>query len=116
MKKVASTEEYTIFQRRDGRYAVKGADKAPINGDEKVKILLQHELIEAVLPKEPEPEAETEAETDEAAVEGDEAAAAEEAAEEAPAEESAEEEAPVEEAAADEAPAADEDASDEEKS
>ena len=29
MKVIASTDEYTIYQRRDGRYAVKGADKKP---------------------------------------------------------------------------------------
>jgi hypothetical protein len=62
MKAVASTDEYTVYQRRDGRYAVKGADKKPINGDAKVAILLQHDLIKAPAPKAPEPEPEVEAE------------------------------------------------------
>ena len=77
MKKVASTDEYTVYQRRDGRYAVKGADKKPINGDAKVAILLQHELITAPAPKAPEPEAEaaeetsTDVESNEAEAEGE---------------------------------------------
>ena len=56
MKVVASTDEYTIYVRRDGRHAIKGADKAPINGDDKVRILLEHGLITAPAPKAPEPE------------------------------------------------------------
>ena len=66
MKVVASTDEYTIYQRRDERHAVVGADKKAINGDAKVAILLQHELIKAAPPKAPEPEVEEPAE-DEAA-------------------------------------------------
>ncbi|MEM9623618.1 MAG: hypothetical protein AAF993_18375 [Pseudomonadota bacterium] len=80
MKVVASTDEYTVYLRRDGRHAVKGADKAPINGDEKVKILLAHELITAPPPKAPDPEPEAETE---AAAEAEEAEATEEAAEDA---------------------------------
>ncbi|MEM7003754.1 MAG: hypothetical protein AAF529_23420 [Pseudomonadota bacterium] len=70
MKKVASTDDFTIYQRRDGRYAVKDADKNAVNGDDKVKILLEQGLITAPPPKaeEPEPEAE-EAAGDEAAAE-----------------------------------------------
>ncbi|NOX52590.1 MAG: hypothetical protein GXP16_18965 [Gammaproteobacteria bacterium] len=54
MKVVASTDEYTVYQRRDGRHAVQGANKRPINGDDKVKILLQHKLIDVAAPKAPE--------------------------------------------------------------
>jgi hypothetical protein len=90
MKVVLRNDEYTIYQRRDGRYAVEGADKKAINGDEKVAILVANDLIKAALPAAPEPEPVEEA--------------AEEAAE-APAEEAPVEEAPVEEAAAEEAPA-----------
>ena len=82
MKIVASTDEYTIYQRRDGRYAVKGADKKPINGDDKVAILLKHELITAPQPKAPEPEAPAEEEVAadaEAAEEGGEAESSDEA-------------------------------------
>ena len=65
MKVVKKTSEYTISQRRDGRYAVVGSDKKPVNGDEKVKILLAEELIKVTAPApapEPEPEPEPEAE------------------------------------------------------
>lgn len=96
MKLVTRTDDYTIYQRRDSRYAVQGANKAPINGDEKVAILLKHELVKAPEVKQPEPEPE----------EVQEAEAAEEATEaEAPAEEVAEE---VTEEATEEAPADDE--------
>ena len=104
MKLVTRTDDYTIYQRRDSRYAVLGPNKAPINGDEKVTILLKHELVKAPAVKQPEPE---EAEVTEEAEEATEAEApaeeeaGEEAAEEAPAEEPAEE-------PADEAPADDE--------
>ena len=74
MKVVASTDEYTIYQRRDERYAVRDADRRPINGAEKVAILLKHELIVAPAPKAPEPQepeaAEEAAAEDETAAEG----------------------------------------------
>ena len=105
MKTVTSTDEYTIYQRRDGRYAVKAADKSAINGDEKVKILVEHELIAAALPAEPEPEPEPVEESADAEA----AAEAEESSEEAAAEE-ASEDAPADEASADEASAEDGDA------
>lgn len=78
MKLVKKTAEYSIYKRSDDRYAVKDADKKPVNGEEKVKILVAEDLIKVTLPAEPE---------------------------EAPAEEAGEEEA---EAAADEAPAEEE--------
>jgi hypothetical protein len=89
MKVVLRNDEYTIYQRRDGRYAVEGADKKAINGDEKVAILVANDLIKAALPAAPEPEP------------------AEETAEEAAAEE-----APAEAAASEEAEAPAEDAGD----
>ncbi len=85
MKLVKKTDEYSIYQRGDDRYAVKGADKKPINGDEKARILLAEELIKVTLPAEPAPEEEA---TEEAAAEeGGEEAAAEEGAEESTEEE-----------------------------
>ena len=81
MKVVASTDEYTIYQRRDGRYAVKNSNKAPVNGDEKVAILLQHDLIKAPPPPAPEEPAEEES-ADATEAEATEEAADEEAAEE----------------------------------
>lgn len=92
MKLVKKTDEYTILQRSDNRYAVKDASKNPVNGDEKVRILAEEGLIKAAAPA---------------------PAAPEEVVEEAPAEEAAEEEAPVEEAAAEEAPAEEEAAAEE---
>ncbi len=86
MKLVKKTAEYSIYKRSDDRYAVKDANKQPINGEEKVKILVAEDLIKVTLPAEPAEEA-----------------VEEEAAEESPAEEAAAEE-PAE-AEAEEAPA-----------
>ena len=99
MKVVLRNDEYTIYQRRDGRYAVEGADKKAINGDEKVAILVANDLVKAALPAAPEPEPAEET-------------AEEAAAEEAAAEEAAAEEAPAEAAASEEAEAPAEDAGD----
>ena len=99
MKVVVRTDEYTIYQRRDERYAVKDAAKAWVNGDAKVAILVQHDLIQAAVPaapaEEPEPAAE-EAAADEDEPAG-EAAEAEEAAAEGASEEAAGDEASAEE-------------------
>jgi hypothetical protein len=97
MTLIKKTDEYRIYQRGDERYAVQDGTGKPINGEEKVKILLAEELIKVTLPAEPQPEAEPEAvadEADEAAAEevvAEDEAAEPEAAEEAPAEEPAEE-------------------------
>ncbi len=90
MKLVKKTAEYSIYKRGDDRYAVKDANKRPVNGEEKVRILLAEELVKVAAPAEP---------------------AAEEApVEEAPAEEAAAEEASVaEEASEEEASAEEED-------
>ena len=104
MTLIKKTDEYRIYQRGDERYAVQDGTGKPINGEEKVKILLAEELIKVTLPAEPQPEAEPEAaadETDEAAVEevvAEDEASEPEAAEEAPAEEAPAEE-PAEESA-----------------
>ena len=71
MKAVKKTAEYTIFQKRNSRYAVKDASKKIVNGEEKVKILLAEGLIKVTEPSASE----------------EPAAPAEEPAEEAPAEE-----------------------------
>jgi hypothetical protein len=119
MKLVKKTAEYSIYQRSDDRYAVQDAYKKPVNGDEKVRILVAEELVKVTLPAEPVAEeapeeevAEVEAAVEEAPAE--EAPAEEQApeveavAEETPAEEAPAEEAPAEEAPAEEAPAEDE--------
>ena len=106
MKLVRKTADYKIFLRGDNRYAVQNAAGKPVNGEEKVNILIAEELVTVSAPPAPEPEVvETEEEVvaEEAAEE--EVAAEDPAAEEAPAEEPAAEEGPAEEPAAEEAPA-----------
>ena len=63
MKPVFKSKEYSIFLRRDGRHAVVNPEGQPILGEEKIAVLLQHELIKvtAAAPQ-PEPEADAEAE------------------------------------------------------
>lgn len=51
MKVVKKTDEYTIFQRRDNRYAVQDASKKAVNGEDKAKILLAEGLIKIPEPK-----------------------------------------------------------------
>jgi len=92
MKLVKKTDEYSIYQRGDKRYAVEDASKSAVNGEEKVRILVEEGLITVAVAAAPEEVAEEAAE--EAAEETTEAAV-----EEAPAEEVAE--APAEEAPAD---------------
>lgn len=58
MKVVKKTDEYTIMMRRDNRHAVIDANKKPVNGDEKAKILAAEGLIKLPEPKE-EPVEET---------------------------------------------------------
>lgn len=41
MKTVKQAAEYTVLERRDGRYAVRGKDKKWINGEAKVEILVK---------------------------------------------------------------------------
>ena len=112
MKLVRKTADYKIFLRGDNRYAVQNAAGKPVNGEEKVNILIAEELVTVAAPPAPEPEVvetEEEAVAEEVAAEEavEEETPAEEAAaeEEAPAEEAVEEEAPAEEAAEDETPA-----------
>ena len=58
MKVKLKTDEYTIYERRDGRFAVQDALGKPVNGAEKIEILLQHELIDVVLPAKEDPSSE----------------------------------------------------------
>ena len=91
MKVVAKTDEYTIYQRRDERFAVQNNERSWVNGDAKVAILVEHKLIAVAAPKpapEPEP-APPEAEAADPAAGTDEASAAEASAD-APADPQAE--------------------------
>lgn len=67
MNLIKKTNEYKIFKRGDERFAVQDATGKPVNGEEKVKILLAEELITVTLPAAPvEEEVAEEAEQDEA--------------------------------------------------
>ena len=85
MKLVKKTDDYSIYQRGDKRYAVEDASKSAVNGEEKVRILVEEGLITVSVAAAPEAVVEEAAE--EAAEEGVEEATEEVAAEEAPAEE-----------------------------
>lgn len=50
MNLIKKTSEYKIFKRGDERFAVQDATGKPVNGEEKVKILLAEELIKVTLP------------------------------------------------------------------
>lgn len=50
MKLIKKTDEYTVFQRGDERYAVKNAAKKAVNGEDKVRILLAEGLITVSAP------------------------------------------------------------------
>jgi len=76
MKLVKKTDDYSIFQRGDERYAVKDAAKKSVNGEEKVRILLEEGLIKVAEPAAAEAVAE-EATAEEAPAEEVEAAAEE---------------------------------------
>ena len=79
MKLIKKTAEYKIFMRGDDRYAVQDASGKPVNGEEKVRILVEEELIKVTLPSpeeevaEPEDTADGGDETAEVAAEADDA-------------------------------------------
>jgi len=116
MKLIKKSADYKIFVRGDDRYAVQDSNGRSVNGEEKVRILVEEELIKVAVPSAPaavadEVEAVTEEAAEEPAAEAAEQVESEESAPEAPAVEEtpAEDEASaVEEAPAEEAPAADE--------
>lgn len=76
MKLVKKTDEYSIYLRGDKRYAVENAHKKPVNGDEKVRILVEEGLVKVAAPAKVEEPVAEEAPAEEAA---EEAAAEEEA-------------------------------------
>lgn len=51
MKIVKKTAEYTVYERRDGRHAVKTKKGQPVNGDEKIAILTAEGFLKAPEPK-----------------------------------------------------------------
>lgn len=55
LKLVKKTDTHSIYKRGDERYAVKDANKKPVNGDDKVAILVAEGLVAAPAVKaEPE--------------------------------------------------------------
>ena len=108
MKLIKKSADYKIFVRGDDRYAVQDSNGRSVNGEEKVRILVEEELIKVAVPSAPAAADEVEAVAEEAAAEpAAEQAESEESASEAP----AADEAPADEAPADEeAPAAEEEA------
>ena len=85
MKLIKRTADYKVFMRGDERFAVQDSNGKPVNGEEKVRILVEEELIKVTVPapKEEAPKA--------AVAASDEAAEAiANGAEEAPAEDAAE--------------------------
>ena len=80
MKLIKKTAEYKIFVRGDDRYAVQDASGKPVNGEEKVRVLVEEDLIKVTLPRPKEEVAESEDtadggdETAEVAAEADDAA------------------------------------------
>ena len=69
MKLIKKMADYKIFMRGDDRYAVQDASGKPVNGEEKVRVLVEEDLIKVTLPS-PKEEA---PESDDAADSGDEA-------------------------------------------
>ena len=69
MKQVKKAAEYSVFQRRDGRYAVRGKNGQWINGDDKVEILYAESLLTRPEPKPVEEEAPAEETSEESAAE-----------------------------------------------
>ena len=69
MKLIKKTAEYKVFKRGDERYAVQDATGKPVNGEEKVKVLLSEELIKVSLPGAPAAEESEEAVGEESAEE-----------------------------------------------
>ncbi|WNO09057.1 hypothetical protein [Teredinibacter sp. KSP-S5-2] len=55
MKLVKKTAEYSIFERKDKRHAVRGSNAKWINGEAKVEILQKEGLLKKPEPKPAEP-------------------------------------------------------------
>ena len=66
MEIVKKTKTYTVIKKRSGRYGVLGANGKWINGNEKIKILLDEGIIKVPAPKAPTPAEETSDDSQEA--------------------------------------------------
>jgi len=65
MKQVKKTPEHQIYEKRSGRYAVKDQNKRWVNGDDKVKVLLEAGLLSLAAKKPAEPETDADATAEE---------------------------------------------------
>ena len=84
MELIKKTDNYTIYKKKSGRYAVKNKEKKYLSDKEKVEILLEEKLIKLSPRKKPEePAAKAAPAAEEPAAEA--APAAEEPAAEEPA-------------------------------
>ena len=63
MQQVKKTADYTIYQKKSGRYAVKGKDKQWVHAEDKTHILNAEQLIKPPEPKAPAPQSESEPES-----------------------------------------------------
>jgi uncharacterized protein YpmB len=61
MQQVKTTDDYTVFQKKSGRYAVQGKDKKWLHGEDKVRVLVGEALVKVLTPKAPAAEAPAEA-------------------------------------------------------
>ena len=62
MEVVKKTDAYVIVKKRSGRFGVKNSSGKWINGEEKVKILVEAGLVKAAVAKKEEPAEEPAAE------------------------------------------------------
>ena len=97
MRLIKKTAEYKIFMRGDDRYAIQDANGKPVNGEEKVRILVEEDLIKVTLPSPKEEAPESEDAADSVAEAAEVAAEADDATEEAAPETEPEPEAEAEE-------------------
>lgn len=63
METVKSTDNYTIFKKKNGRFGVRSNSRKWINGDEKIKILVSEGLLKVAAPSLKKEEAPEEAAT-----------------------------------------------------
>ncbi len=77
MQPVKKTADYTIYQKRSGRYAIQGKDKQWVRGDDKTRILTDEQLVKPPQPKAPAPEPAPDAAAEPAAADAGPEAAAE---------------------------------------
>jgi hypothetical protein len=59
MQQLKKTGDYTIYQKKSGRYAVMGKDKQFLHGEDKTRILLAEALVKQAQPKSPAASPET---------------------------------------------------------